>query len=189
MSDLTSVLPANATELEKALELVARHGANIPSVIGQLWNPDTCPPEYLVWLAWALSVDFWDAKWSDETKRNVLRDSVQLHKVKGTLGSVKRALKSAGYGDARVVERYAHNLYDGQHLHDGSIDYQSADHWAEYRVFLTRPITIEQAAQVREILSTVAPARCHLKALDYRTAANLYDGSIFYDGTYTQGIS
>jgi len=189
MSDLVSVLPNNATALEKSLEQVARTGSAIPSVLGALWNPDTCPSQYLAYLAWALSVDFWDARWSDETKRNVLRDAVRLHRLKGTLGSVKRALQSAGYGDATVHERFSNERYDGSQTYDCSINYEPQDHWAEYRVFLARPISFEQATQVREILSSVAPARCHLKELSFEQALNIYDGTITYDGTFPYGVA
>lgn len=189
MSDLQSVLPNNATKLEKALEQTLRSAVSLPVTFGTFWNPDTCPEEHLIWLAWALSVDFWDAKWSVEAKRAVLRDAVRLHRLKGTLGAVKRALASAGYGDARVEERFAHERYDGEHVYDGAIDYETADHWAEYRVFLSGPISFAQAAQVRDILSTIAPARCHLKELNFEEALNLYDGKITYDGTFPYGVA
>lgn len=189
MSDLASVLPANATGLELALEQTVRDAVSLPISIGTLWNPDTCPEEYLLWLAWALSVDFWDARWSVETKREVLRDTVKLHRIKGTLASVKQALAAAGYGDARVVEHYANELYDDSRTYDGSFNYAIADHWAEYRVFLSRPISFEQADQVREILKTVAPVRCHLKALSFEEVLNLYDNTITYDGTFPYGVA
>jgi len=54
---------------------------------------------------------------------------------------------------------------------------------------LDRPITADQAAQVRKILASVAPARCHLKGLYFTQAANRYNAVISYDGTYTYGVA
>lgn len=57
------------------------------------------------------------------------------------------------------------------------------------RVILDRPITNQQAEQVRRILKYAAPARCHLVSLIFTEAANLYDGALRYDGTYNYGTA
>jgi P2-related tail formation protein len=152
-------------------------------------NPDTCPVLLLSWLAWAFSVEIWDTTWSEDAKRQVLRDSVRLHRVKGTLGPVKRALANAGYGEAEIIERFGRDFHDGTALHDGTTVYVEPDHWAEYRIRLTRPITVGQAAQVRAILKSIAPARCHLKALDYTEALNTYNARVTHDGLHTHGVA
>lgn len=189
MSDVATLLPPNSTPAERALEqATARIGA-VPVPIATLWNPDTCPIAILPWLAWALSVDNWDSGWSETSKRASLREAISIHRVKGTIGSVKRALAAAGYGDAEVVERFGWERHDGTYNYDGAITYAAPDHWAEYRINLVRPITIEQADQVREILATVAPTRCHLKALDFTKALNLYDHRIDYSGAFTHGVA
>ncbi|WP_107497436.1 phage tail protein I [Thalassobius sp. I31.1] len=190
MSDLRSILPSNHARTRRALEQVmAEHKADLHVPLTQLWNPDTCPAHLLPWLAWALSVDFWDSGWSEDSKRAAIRESIAIHRIKGTLASIRRALKAAGYGDARVVERYGHEQYNRKHLRDGSIRRTRPDHWAEYRIILARPITIDQATQVRAILKLVAPARCHLKALEFRQALNRYDGKITRNRAYTRGIA
>jgi hypothetical protein len=94
-----------------------------------------------------------------------------------------------GYGTAQLLERYGAKLHDGSLIHDGSETYSPVDHWAEYRVILDRPITLAQAERVRAILAAVAPARCHLKALDYLRAMNVYDGAVSHDGTYSHGVA
>lgn len=91
-----TILPYNATALERDLE---RGGFRLdaqPVPIERLWNPATCPPQFLPWLAWAMSVDTWDSGWPDATKREVIRTSVMVHRKKGTLGAIKLALQSAG---------------------------------------------------------------------------------------------
>lgn len=186
-NDIVSVLPRHSTELERALEQasmwVARNGDPVNT-----WNPETCPPDFLPILSWGLSGDFWDADWAEDDQRSYVRAIIEVHRKKGTIGGVRLALKSAGYGDAVVLERYGWDFYDGQRSRDGSIHRYPRDHWAEYRVILARPVTIEQAAQVREILDATAPARCRLKALDFVQAAYLYNARLYRDGTSTRGI-
>lgn len=187
MSD--SLLPHNATEEERALEAVLREAFTLPVPLREVWNPDTCPAALLPWLASAFSVDDWDPDWSDDAKRSAIRQAFSVHQIKGTVSSVKQAVAAAGYGDAVIVERYGWNFHDAVHTHDGSVNHDPPDHWAEYRVYLSRPITVEQAAQVREILKNTAPARCHLKGLFYEQALNLYDARITHDGQFTHGVA
>ncbi|SFD14052.1 phage tail protein I [Pseudoalteromonas denitrificans] len=89
-----SLLPPNATGLEKNLDTACTRLGQIPVEIGKQWHPDTCPEHLLPWLAWALSVDEWDEHWSEHSKRAMLKQSVSIHKHKGTVGAVKRALKT-----------------------------------------------------------------------------------------------
>ena len=189
MFDLPTILKPNATEHDRALEQAIRKGKPDLTPIAKLMNPETCPADLLMHLAWSFSVDVWDGAWSEGTKREVIKQSLPVHRVKGTLRAVKDALAAAGYGDAEVIERYGWEFYDGTAAHDGSITYAEADHWAEYRILLARPITIEQAAQVRAILETVAPARSHLKALDFTEALNTYNARITHDGQFTHGVA
>ena len=184
-----SILPPNSSLTERGLEAAwATSGPDLEPV-AQLMSPDTCPAPLLGWLAWALSVDVWDAGWSEDAKRRTIRDSIAVHREKGTKASVQRALRAAGYNDAEVIERFGWDFYDAAVNHDGSITHVEADHWAQYRVRLTRPITIEQADQVRAILSMVAPVRCHLKALDFAEAQHLYNAAIQHDGQFTHGVA
>jgi len=190
MPEMQTLLPPNATPLARIVEQVmAERLMGIHEVIETLWDPFRCPLHLLPWLAWALSVDEWDEGWSEDQKRNVIAGSISIHRDKGTLASVKRALASAGYGEVAVVERHGWDFHDGTHIHDGSVTYAAPDHWAEYRAFLTRPITIEQADQVRRILADVAPAHCHLKALDFTEALNTYNARIGHDGIFTHGVA
>lgn len=101
---MSSLLPPNATPQEIALdETTARIGA-VPVPIKTLWNPETCPVDLLPWLAWALSVDYWDPTWSEETKRAVVAESMEYHRRKGTPWAVEHALLRAGAGSPEVIE-------------------------------------------------------------------------------------
>lgn len=68
-----------------------------PVRIRELWNPDTCPANLLPWLAWAFSVDRWDEKWPEATKRAVIRDAYFIHCHKGTIGAIRRVVEPLGY--------------------------------------------------------------------------------------------
>lgn len=184
-----TLLPHNATPQEIALDLATARVGDVPVDIRTVMTSDACPAALLPWLAWALSVDEWDAAWTEETKRAAIAASVAVHRRKGTVGAVRAAIDAAGYGDAEIIERFGVDFYDGTFLHDGAITHAEPDHWAEYRLSLARPITIAQAAQVRRIAEAVHPLRSRLKLLTYTAALHLYDGTIQNDGTFAHGAA
>lgn len=185
----STLLPPQRTATEAALEAAtARVGtAGVP--VDLLMRPEACPTDLLPWLGWALSVDVWDPAWSEEAKRRSIAEAIPLHRTKGTRASVERALRAAGYGEAILIESWAPTPHDGSIEHDGAVDHAEGDHWAEYRMILPRPVTIRQAAQVRAILAATAPARCHLKVLDFVEVAHLHNATIDHDGAYAHGAS
>ena len=94
MSDL---LPINATPQERALSLSTERAGTVPVPVGDLWDPFTCPLAVLPWLAWSLAVDPWDSNWLEDQKRRAIAESIAVHRVKGTIGALKRALQAIGY--------------------------------------------------------------------------------------------
>lgn len=91
------LLPPNATQQEQALSETVGRLSDVPVLVRESWNPDSCPASLLPWLAWAFSVDEWDASWAEAEKRGVIKDSLLVHKKKGTIGAIDRALKPLGY--------------------------------------------------------------------------------------------
>lgn len=181
-----SLLPPNATPQERAIEAaVARE---LPACIRCTWNPETCPAGLLPWLAWAFSVDEWDAGWSEDAKRASIRDAVAIHRRKGTVWAIRRVLSAAGYGDARLVEGNGANVYDGAARHNGQVTHGDPAGWARYRFNLSRPIKRDEGRRIRAILASVAPARCHLIDLSF-TDAQFYNGEPLYDGAYAHGAA
>ena len=87
-----SLLPNNASHFEEALE--ASFSRELPNVLSTIWQPATCPEHLLPWLAWGLAVDEWDDNWSEQIKRQVCQNSVEIHKFKGTKHAIKLALNS-----------------------------------------------------------------------------------------------
>ena len=189
-----SLLPPNATPLEKAVEQSTKRLAGpdmteAAEAIGDLWQADRVPRDLLPWLAWTLSVDEWDDAWSDNQKRDTIRESIAVHKQKGTVASVRRVLRAAGYGECDIVEGLDAQHYDGAIKYDGTYYHgQNDEHWAMYRVYVKWPVSAAQASVIRQLLDLTAPARCRLEGLHYGIP-HPYDGTIKYDGTFTHGVA
>ena len=185
------LLPPNASPLERAAGCAINGVLDaIPTPLPSLWNPHTCPASLLPWLAWTLSADEWDSTWPESRKRELVAQSFAIHRVKGTVGSIRRVLAAAGFGEAVIVEGLDAEAYNGTITYNGTHYYGQHDsHFAMYRVYLSRPITVDQARQIRRLLANTAPVRCHLAGLHFDRALNLYDRNITYDSTYTHGVA
>lgn len=188
VSEIT-LLPPNATPQERALDLATSRVGDVPVPIRELWSPENCPAENLAFLAWAFGVDEWDENWPEEFKRATISDAVLVQSRKGTVASVRRVLANAGYGTVEFLEGLYAYLHDGAQDYNGFISYGEPSQWATYRAVLDRPITNAQAAQVRRILRTTAPARCKLLQFVFTEANNIYNGAISYDGAFNHGTA
>jgi phage tail P2-like protein len=99
----TSLLPPNATPLERALEGVTARIGDVAAPLDTLLDPALIEAAWLPWLAWALSADSWDADWTEAVKREAVAGSIALHRIKGTRLSVETVLARFD-GLARLVE-------------------------------------------------------------------------------------
>lgn len=97
-----SLQPANATALERALEHALALITEIPNPIDTLWDPWACPAQYLPWLAWQYSVDYWRPEWTETVKRQVIDAAYGVHRIKGTLPAIQRAINGLGI-EAEIV--------------------------------------------------------------------------------------
>jgi len=91
-----TLLPNNATPQERALDGATSRITSVPVPIASVWDPDTCPVDLLPWLAWAFSVDEWSPDWDELQKRDAVRQSVDVHRHKGTLAAVRTAMAAVG---------------------------------------------------------------------------------------------
>lgn len=105
MSDL---LPPSATPYERALASASERIESLPVIYRQLWNPDTCPLEFLPYLAWSFSVDEWDESWPEHIKRQTVKDSLYQHRIKGSRQSIENAI-AAFNAQARIIEWWEQN--------------------------------------------------------------------------------
>lgn len=87
-----SLLPPNATRLERALEAGSARIGEVYAPLATLADPATIAASALPWLAYGLSVDFWDSAWSEAMKRRTVAESIAQHKIKGTRASVQHVL-------------------------------------------------------------------------------------------------
>jgi phage tail P2-like protein len=92
---MKSLLPLNSTQLERAMEAAFFEQTIVP--LRDLYNADTCPVHLLPHLAWAWSVDRWDYRWAEATKRAAIKASYYIHKHKGTIGALRRVVEPLGY--------------------------------------------------------------------------------------------
>lgn len=66
-------------------------------------SAELCPPQLLPWLAWERSVDEWGDTWPVNTQRRVIAASIEIHRKKGTVGAVRKALNSLGHS-GKLIE-------------------------------------------------------------------------------------
>jgi phage tail P2-like protein len=92
---MKSLLPINSTQLERAMEATFFEKTVAP--LRDLYNADTCPVHLLPHLAWAWSVDRWDYRWTESTKRAAIKASYYIHAHKGTIGALRRVVEPLGY--------------------------------------------------------------------------------------------
>lgn len=101
---MIDLLPSNATKQERAISLATARVASVPVPIRTLWDPQTCPVGVLGWLAWSLSLDDWNTEWTEQQKRDAIAASIEIHRRKGTIGAVRRALQAVGY-EVQILEQ------------------------------------------------------------------------------------
>ncbi len=153
MSDETnqSLLPPNASQLLRDLESVFGDSFDLPTLNRYVVNPDLAPAHILPWLAWALSVDDWSDNWSEQIRRNVIKASVEVHRKKGTIGALKKALQAFNYTNVKVEEWFEYG----------------ADPYF-FRVFfdVTEPgFDVNILPQVQKVIESTKNARSHLESL------------------------
>lgn len=88
------LLPFQSSDLEKDLDQALSHIETVNIPIRDLWDPWKCPIEALPYLAWAVKVGSWSARWEEKVKRQVVAISLDLHRVRGTRPAVEKALES-----------------------------------------------------------------------------------------------
>ena len=93
---MTSLLPPNSTDLERKLAEAGKDAFDLPS-IRIIKDIDQVPAQFLPFIAWQKSVDYWDENWQEALKRKVIKESRALHRLKGTPAAIKKALEPFGY--------------------------------------------------------------------------------------------
>ncbi len=181
-----SLLPPNATGFEKALEVSGAQYNHLPIDIKKLWNPDECPEAFLPWLAWSLSVDFWDEKWPPQIKRGVIKKSIEVHEIKGTPKSIKIMLEAAEYGEVNIVEGRYRAKADGTYKADGVKTAGNINAWAQSVFIFTQAISNRMATNFLQLFNSTAPAHSELHEIRFHRTLKA-DGEIKANGEYKAG--
>ena len=146
-----SLLPPNSSTLLRDLEEIFGDSFDLPTLNRYVVNPDLAPAHILPWLAWALSVDDWSDSWSEQIRRNVIKASVEVHRKKGTIGALKKALQVFNYENVKVEEWFEYG----------------ADPYF-FRVFfeVREPgFDVNILPQVQKVIESTKNARSHLESL------------------------
>lgn len=99
---MNNLLPPNSTDLERKIAQAGQYAFNLPT-IKIIKNIDQVPAQYLPFIAWQRSVDYWDENWQDALKRSVIKSARDQHRIKGTAEAIKRALQPFGY-EVKIIE-------------------------------------------------------------------------------------
>ncbi|GLR13264.1 hypothetical protein GCM10007907_20540 [Chitinimonas prasina] len=144
------LLPPNSTPLERALANVLPSGLD-PEGLRKLWNADACPAAFLPFLAWAMSVDGWDAATTEAQQRALIRGSAALHRRKGTVWAIRHVFELLDI-DATLAEWPA---------------YQGEPYTFRVRIEVTdRGIDPARLAALHRLIAEYKSARSHLDRLD-----------------------
>jgi phage tail P2-like protein len=146
-----TLLPPNATALLRDLESVFGDSFDLPTLNRYVTNPDLAPAHILPWLAWSFSVDDWNDNWPENIRRNVIKASVEVHRKKGTIGALKKALQAFNYTNVKVEEWFEYG----------------ADPYF-FRVFfdVNEPgFDVNILPQVQKVIESTKNARSHLESL------------------------
>jgi phage tail P2-like protein len=152
-----SMLPPGSSALERRLAQACSgiSGLNVP--LRDLWNPDTCPVNFLPYLAWAFSVDRWDESWPESVKRKVVKDAFYIHQHKGTVSAIRRVVEPLGYL-IRVIEWWKTNDAPGTFRLDVGV--------------LDTGITEEMYHELERVIADARPCSRHLIGLSITLDAN-----------------
>ncbi|HFM0194864.1 phage tail protein I [Escherichia marmotae] len=164
-----SLLPPSASDFMRCVERGTARLSALPVSLNQLWDPDTCPVALLPYLAWALSVDRWDRDWTEETKRQVIRDAWAIHRHKGTISAIRRVVEPFGYV-INVTEWW-----------------ETGDPRGTFRLdigVLDVGITEKMYTEMERLIADARPVSRHLVGLNIMQDIQgyLYTGGVMYDG-------
>ncbi|MGO1068402.1 phage tail protein I [Lysobacter sp. CA199] len=101
---MNSLLPPNASALQRALEATNATIADVPIPLRELQDADLCPLPLLPWLAWELSIDSWKPYWAEHVKRARVRVAIDIQRRKGTVQSVLDVV--AAFGGAVALREW-----------------------------------------------------------------------------------
>ncbi|ODS87309.1 MAG: hypothetical protein ABS44_11880 [Chryseobacterium sp. SCN 40-13] len=98
-----------------------------------------------------LGYNGWKLAHTDDKKRALIKQAIELHRFKGTVWSIKEALKTVGFPDATITEHVSH--------------------WAGFTVQLNignTPINADAINSALEMVKAYKNARSHLMGFEFK---------------------
>lgn len=154
MSDnaISTLITPNASKLQLDLESVFAERLNALGAPNRyVTYPERCQENVLPWLGWERHVDVWDDNWTEDSKRDLTKNSFLLHKQKGTLDGLKEALRIFQLDEVKIEEWFE---YEGDPY--------------LFRIFITifNPgFDLSKADDIIALILIVKNARSHLEDL------------------------
>ncbi|MGX2974733.1 phage tail protein [Ursidibacter arcticus] len=142
--------------------------------------------EFTPLLAEKWSVTGYDGEFiaeSHHSKQALIQGAIELHRRKGTPSAIRNVLRKLGFGEIEIDEGLKNRVYENTNV----TSIPTNERWAYYAIRLSKPVTNEQAANIRKVLRNFAPARCVLAVLDYKAAPILYNNKARYNRQYNHG--
>jgi len=155
MKQRNSLLPANASDLERKLEQALK--LDLPCDIAKLWHPDVCPSEFLPALAKQYGSPYFDQDWDETTKRKIIKASFVTFKIRGTRKSLIDALAPFG----KVLE--INEWFNEQGAKTGTFSIRFA--------LSNQGMNEDAYNQILRLIDEVRPVSRHLSALDINLVA------------------
>lgn len=149
--DRRALVPNNSTPLERAVEILTRRLDDIGAPLRQLWSAWDCPISLLPWLAYALSIDAWNAEWPENIKRAFVAQAIEVQRMKGTAASVRRVVQAFG-GNIAIREWHQQDPPGEPYTFDVVLTLNGAD---------GAPATGRFLEEVIEEIGRTKPARAH----------------------------
>lgn len=149
-----TLLPPSASLQERAIEQTIIRASDFHPNYVQNWVPFDVPENILPWLAWAYSVDEWSVQWPTDVRREYTEQSYFIHRHKGTVAAVRRALSSVIGGDEMTLEEWWQ--YDGP-VHTFTVTAEAFDLWLRDGP----PLSPELYRQIRALVYASKPVRSH----------------------------
>lgn len=180
-----SLLPSHKSKFDKKLDELfgVKFDELDIGVINTLAG--ICPAKLLPILAASFDVDI-DGL-NEITARKLVKNAFSIHRLSGTAYAVRMAVASIDSG-VLVIEGNLNQKHNASFSFDSVRRYGSNNHWAEYSIITTMPLSRQKAAQIADKAKSVAPVRCVLATIDARSGGLTYDKSIKYNNQFNYGV-
>lgn len=188
-----SLLPGSVKDSRFLLiEQILERISNLDLSVLDIYNIDSVNSEALYDLADSLDVlgyKGWILADTEAKQRQLIKNSIALHKIAGTPQAIINAMATVGFPSATVTENPP-LAYDGSWMYDGT-EYYAGKKLGAFIVTLDPvavPVNQQQITLIIALINAWKNRRSHL--IDLRVGSRsllsnllIYDGSWAYDGS------